>query len=705
MDKIEVFKTLNTFCPEGSLIEVRAIHATNPKNNIWSGYFKTHEDVWNAIQPFDKEYNLYFVLNVINDVCYSMVQKDKMVRGAETTKDHDIIARRYVLIDLDCERGGKKVSSTEEEFQMARRKAHQVRNYLRDEGFSFPVVACSGSGFHLIYKIDDWANTDENKQLLEKFLQALSIMFSDESVKVDTVVWNSSRIDKLYGTVARKGANTPERPHRLSKILLIPEEYKPTDKAYFQKIASIIPEDATKKTYDSLRTYDNFNIDDFLKKHNIEVAKDTMDGGIRKIVLKECCFNPEHKAPDAALFVMPSGAIGYKCLHASCSHYTFRDFRMKYEPEAYDRKDYREFQYKQRYYGAMTPMPFEPAKETDDKGKKWLTSKDIKRKREQDIVAIPTGYPYLDKAIRGLILGEVTILSGLNGSGKSSWLNSVMLNVIQRGFKVACFSGELTDFNVMKWLSQSAAGKHYVKKVTGCDFAYEVDDMVYDKICDWLYDKFYLFNNNYGNKFEQILSDLEEVVEKGAKFIVLDNLMALQISGLSGDKNEKQKQFILDIVEFAKRKQVHIAVVCHPRKESGAQTFLRKESIAGSGDLSNAVQNVMIVHRCGEDFCKRASEFFGKEKVEKYMEYSNVVEVCKNRSYGIVDYLVGMYYEVETKRFKNSVAEHVVYGWEESPVQVSMPMQDEFTASASDFDSYGGYDDFDPFGGDDSSPF
>lgn len=672
MDKLEVFKTLNTFCPEGSLIEIRAIHATNPKNNIWCGYFRSHEDVWNAIQPFDKEYNIYFTLNVINDVCYSMIQKDKMIRGAETTKDHDIIARRYVLIDLDCERGGKKVSSTEEEYQKARRKAHQVRNYLRDEGFSFPVVCCSGSGFHLIYKIEDWANNEENKNLVEHFLQALSLMFSDDEVKVDTVVWNAARIDKLYGTIARKGADTKERPHRLSKILHIPDEYISTDKAYFQKVASILPEEPVKKTYENIRDYENFNIDNFLSKHNIEIAKESMDGGIRKIVLSECPFNPEHKAPDAALFVMPSGAIGFKCLHQSCSHYTFKDFRLKFEPNAYDKKDYKEFQFKQRYYGREIAKEFTPTEETDEKGKKWLTSKDIKRKKEQDIIAIPTGYPYLDKAIRGLILGEVTILSGLNGSGKSSWLNNVMLNVTQRGFKVALFSGELTDFNVMKWLAQCAAGRNYVSKVSGSDYAYEVDDMVYAKICDWLYEKFYLYNNNYGNQFQQILNDLDEVVGKGVSLIVLDNLMAMQISNLNGDKNEKQKEFILNIVEFAKRKNVHIIVVCHPRKESGTQIFLRKESIAGSGDLTNAVQNVMIVHRCGEDFTKRAGEFFGREKVEKYLEYSNVVEICKNRSYGIIDYLVGMYYEVETKRFKNSVAESIHYGWEENPVQQSM---------------------------------
>ena len=705
MDKIEVFKTLNTFCPEGSLIEVRAIHATNPKNNIWSGYFKSHEDVWNAIQPFDKEYNLYFVLNVINDVCYSMIQKDKMVRGAETTKDHDIISRRYVLIDLDCERGGKKVSSTEEEYQMARKKAHQVRNYLRDEGFSFPVVACSGSGFHLIYKIDDWANTDENKNLLEKFLQALSLMFSDEYVKVDTVVWNSSRIDKLYGTVARKGANTPERPHRLSKIVLIPDEYLPTDKAYFQKIASIIPEEEPIKNYETIRTYENFNIDDFLVKHNIGVAKDTMDGNIRKIVLEECCFNPEHKAPDSALFVLPSGAIGFKCLHQSCSHYTFKDFRLRYEPDAYDKKDYKEFQHKQRYYGSQyAPKSFVPEQENEEKGKKWLSMKDIKRQRESDLVAIPTGFTALDKAVKGFILGECTILSGINGSGKSSWLDIVMLNAIQRGFKVACWSGELTDRNIKRWIMQSAAGKNHLIKNPHFENSYDIDDRVYGKIEDWLDGKFFLYNNNYGSRFSQLLADVEEIVNtENTQLVIIDNCMAVDLDDRSGDRNEKQKQFILELVSLAKRKSIHIAVVAHPRKEAN-NSLLRKESISGSGDLTNAVQSCMIIHRVGEDFIRRATDFWGAQKVEQYKQYDNVIEVCKSRSTGVIDLLVGMYYEPESRRFKNEVAEHIVYGWQEEPTQQTFG--DDFSSIPTEFEGYAPQsDDFDPFGSEDDSPF
>ena len=120
---------------------------------------------------------------------------------------------------------------------------------------------------------------------------------------------------------------------------------------------------------------------------------------------------------------------------------------------------------------------------------------------------------------------------------------------------------------------------------------------------------------------------------------------------------------------MAKKLNIHVILVAHPRKET---TLLRKESISGTADLTNAVDNCFLIHRVGEDFMKRAGEFFGKEKTLRYAEYSNVVEVCKNRSMGVVDYLVGMYYEVESRRFKNNRAEYVVYGWQEQPKQAEL---------------------------------
>lgn len=671
LDEQQVYQFFDIFKNNNELTEIRIIGS----NKTGSGYFTNAQTMIEAIKPYTDTYNIYFSLNKVNPACYGREQRDRIVlKPKNTTTDAEIVCRDWVLIDLDSKRL-TGVCATKEEATRAYNKGQEVYKYLMDSGFYEPIVVFSSSGIHLYLRCA-LMNSEENTKLIKRFLEALAMLFSDEYVDVDTKVFNAARISRLPGSFSCKGSSTDtERPQRKCRFLRIPDEIKVNEKEYFEKIANLYPEDV-RPTRENNYTTEKFDLDTFFEKHNIKVVRvDHITGG-KKYILEHCIFNDSHTGKDAVIFQRDTGEIAYHCFHQSCSQYSWKDVRLKFEPDAYSKRDYREFQFKQRYYGMIPQQPFEPQEETEDKGKKWLTSKDIKRKREQDIVAIPTGYSYLDNAIRGLILGEVTILSGLNGSGKSSWLNSVMLNVIHRGYKVACFSGELTDFNVMKWLTQSAAGKNYVHKIEGSDYAYEVDDKVYDKVADWLSDKFYLFNNNYGNKFEQVISDLEEVANKGIHLIVLDNLMSISINGISGDRNEKQKQFILEVVEFAKKKNVHVVVVCHPRKESGTQTLLRKESIAGSSDLSNAVQNVAIVHRCGEDFCKRASEFFGKEKAEKYMEYSNVVEICKNRSYGVVDFLVGMYYEVETKRFKNYKAEHIVYGWQEEANVYEQPKDD-----------------------------
>ena len=63
------------------------------------------------------------------------------------------------------------------------------------------------------------------------------------------------------------------------------------------------------------------------------------------------------------------------------------------------------------------------------------------------------------------------------------------------------------------------------------------------------------------------------------------------------------------------------------------------------------------------------------------LNLKNVLEVSKDRMMGTQDYLVGMYYEIESRRFKNTIDEKVVYGWRDDVgVQTDMFAQ----AAASD---------------------
>jgi KaiC/GvpD/RAD55 family RecA-like ATPase len=664
MNEITIRQWYDTFKSGEELVEVRIVD--NAYKRTYSGYFTDVNTLLNEIRKYDN-CNIYFTLNAINPACYDREQHDRIVtKPKSTTSDNDIVGRDWILIDIDTKKPSD-TNSTDEEKEMAKEVVNNVFKFLRDEGFEKPVVCDSGNGFHLLYKIA-MKNSNENTTICKEFLQVLDMLFSNPNVEIDCTTHNASRVCKLYGTFSRKGSNTKKRPQRESKILRIPDEIKITPNEYFAKVAAMLPkpEQPSKSNYYS---NEKFDLEAFLNKHHIAVRNIVRTSSFTKYILDECPFNSLHRAPDSAIFEMSNGGLGFKCLHSSCSQYTWKDFRLKFEPDAYDHKEYQRHEHKMQYYSQQKKEPFVPKKEDSAKGKKWLAMTDVQYVDMSKMASIPTGYKELDKKIIGLLLGDVTVLSGGSGAGKSSWIDCVALNAIQRGYKVGIWSGELQDFRFQSWINQIAAGKNYVCKREGFENYYYAPKNISNQISNWLEGKLFLYNNNYGSKWQQLFADVKELVDKeGVQLIVLDNLMALQIDNYEGDKYTQQTKFINDLKEYAKAKNVHVLLVCHPRKEG---IFLRKESISGTADLTNLADSVFIIHRIGKDFEQRAGEFFGKDKVLPYLKYNSVIEVCKNRSMGVIDLLVGMYYEVESRRLKNEISENIVYGWQEQPAQLT----------------------------------
>lgn len=661
MNEAIIRQWYDIFKDNHELVEIRILDPATRKT--YSGYFTDIETLLEAIKPYDRS-AIYFTLNVIDYACYSREQRDRIsTKVKSTTSDGEIIERKWCLVDVDCEKPSD-TNSSDEEKELAKSVVNNVYKFLRDEGFESPVVCDSANGFHLLYK-QAMNSTPENTETMKRFLQVLDMFFSTDKVKIDCSTFNPSRICKLYGTYSRKGSDTPERPQRCSSILKVPSEIKITQNEYFEKVASYLPEPEKKDRFNNYGA-SSFDLDEFIKEHDIKVAKVEDGKDYRKYVLEECPFCSAHRAPDSAVFKMRDGGFGFKCLHNSCSKYTFKDFRLHYDPNSYNKIDYKEFQAKQRRYSPNVE-PFVPQEECEEKGKKWLQMSEIKKVNIEDLLCIPTGYDQLDNKIVGLFAGELTILSGANSSGKTSWLDCLALNAVHKGFKVGVWSGEMQDWRFQNWIMQIAAGKTYSKRKIGFDNLYYVPSQYTEKIASWLNDKLFLYNNNYGNNFKQIFSDIRDLVEREkVQMVIIDNLAALDIDSYDGEKYSKQTKFIIELKEYAKAKNIHIIVVCHPRKQI---TFLRKDSISGTADLTNIADNVFILHRVGKDFEDRASEFLGSAKALELCSFSNIIEVAKNRQFGVVDYFVGLFYEPESRRLKNSVAEHIIYGWEEVGVQ------------------------------------
>lgn len=662
INESEVYRWFDIFKGNNQLTEIRIIGG----NQTFSGYFKDAKTLVEAIKPYDG-YNIYFSINRIDETCYGREQCNKIVRKPKnTTTDAEIIGRDYVYLDLDS----KKISgvnATDEEVEKTKAKARDVYKFLKDNGFNEPIVVFSGNGVHFYLRCA-LLPSEENNLIIKRFTQAMGMLFSDESVDIDQKIFNLGRISKVPGTYSRKGStDSADRPQRLCYIVKAPSEIKVNDIEYFKKIAALYPEDEVKPTHQNHYSVESFDLDAFIEKHNIPVTHKLQVADGTRYYLKHCLFNEQHQGKDAILFKRNNGAVSYFCYHNSCNGNDWQKVRLMYEPDAYTKRNNAPTQ--RQFQKAIEP--FTPQEESEDKGRKWLSMKDIKRVDITELLSIPTGYEALDKKIVGLFAGELTVMSGLNASGKTSWLDCLALNVIQQGFKVGIWSGEMQDWRFQGWINQIAAGKSYVKKKQGYENLYYVPSSYSERIESWLDNRLFLYNNAYGARWQQLFNDIKELVEEQkVQLIILDNLAALSISDYDGEKYSRQTKFILDVKEYAKQKNIHIILVCHPRKEN---FFLRKESISGTADLTNIADNVFLLHRVGKDFETRAGEFFGKEKALEYMQYGNILEVAKNRQFGIVDHLVGMYYEQESRRLKNSIAEHIIYGWQEEATPQELP--------------------------------
>lgn len=290
----------------------------------------------------------------------------------------------------------------------------------------------------------------------------------------------------------------------------------------------------------------------------------------------------------------------------------------------------------------------------------FLTPKNIKTVKRDFSRVVKSGIDMLDRYIIGFNLSEVSVWSGSNGSGKSSVLSQLALESIDSGFRVALYSGELLPDRVMNWIHLQAAGKNHVQGTKYNNF-YTVDQGVRERINEWLEGGLYIYNNDFGSRVENVLKALGAHIDKyKLNVLIIDNMMTLNLSSIAGEQYARQTELITALTRLAKKKNVHIHFVCHPRK---TLFFLRKNDIAGTADITNLADNVFIVHRVNTDF-KRGVKELGIREDNPIMGYSNVIEICKNRDLGISDKLVGLFFEPESKRFLNTRDEVKNYGWE-----------------------------------------
>lgn len=327
-DRAEIARALRLMVEPGDVVELRAPQVGSM--GTIAGYFDDMGALAAAAASMPRAAaGVYVTLNPVNPTLLARAANRALRNAKATAGNTDVVRRTHLLVDCDAKRP-TGISSTDAEHAAAHVKAQTIREILGIFGFPDPIYADSGNGAHLVYRVA-LPNDAESTRLVEQFLAGLDQQYSDDTIKVDTAVGNAARISKLYGTVARKGENVPERPHRLSRILEAPDALEVLQPEQLAAIKPSVNPLAQADSLLSLPSRGTFDVEAWMARHNIEHREPVPDRGGRKWVLNVCPFNPEHKRGEVIVGQMESGAIYFKCAHESCAPFKWPEFREKFD--------------------------------------------------------------------------------------------------------------------------------------------------------------------------------------------------------------------------------------------------------------------------------------------------------------------------------------------------------------------------------------
>jgi len=219
-----------------------------------------------------------------------------------------------------------------------------------------------------------------------------------------------------------------------------------------------------------------------------------------------------------------------------------------------------------------------------------------------DIYSLPkikTGIFEIDKSIGGIYLGQVILLSGKRGEGKSTFMSQIAVEAVDQNFNTFIYSGELPNYHVKRWLDFQVAGDYNIaqKQNDYNEVSYYLTDEVVNKINSWYRDKLYIFDNSAidDEEYPGLLKIITEALCRfDIKLICIDNLMTAMDCDVNSDLYRQQSQFIKSLAKMAKQYDIAIILVAHPKK---SRDDFNNDSVSGSADITNAVDVVVNYER------------------------------------------------------------------------------------------------------------
>ena len=290
---------------------------------------------------------------------------------------------------------------------------------------------------------------------------------------------------------------------------------------------------------------------------------------------------------------------------------------------------------------------------------------DVRRKKENDEDKIKTGIIELDEVLKGgLRPGQLFLLTGKSGEGKSTFASQIMVEALEQNIHVFAYSGELDNEEFQECIDYQIAGDTVLTE-TKNEFGkaeYVLDEDTEDRIREWYRGKAFIYDNNRITKNDRPkIPDIvrKVIVRRDVKLVLIDNLMtAMEYIRNQNDLHLAQSHFVMEMKDIAQQYHVTVILIAHPRKQAtGTKDKFINDDISGSADIGNQADIIASYTRA-----------------EAQEDYNSILQVTKNRKTGKLrkdDDAIHLNYSVKSRRItgERCLAKH--YGWEQMGTDVT----------------------------------
>lgn len=320
---------------------------------------------------------------------------------------------------------------------------------------------------------------------------------------------------------------------------------------------------------------------------------------------------------------------------------------------------------------------------------------DVEPTEYEDVDGVTTGLKAIDDELMRLFFGTLTIVSGQPGSGKSSLLTQLACNSLDNDIGTWLFSGELPNGVEKSWFNYIFAGpRNITDAISRRGNPYKkISTTTLAEINKTYKGRWHIYRDDYDNTLDKLIASMTDTVRKyGARCLILDNFMCIDTE-TSEEELRSQTDTIKKLIEFAKKYQVAVILVCHPRKMD-AGTNVGIYDIAGTSNIVNLAHRTIGLRRVTDVERENAAKY--SEKRRQLLKYDVIVTIVKDRMFGRQNIDVGLYYDPASRRFFSDMDEYDRrFSWDKKEHKEPLPLPPQLLAEerASEDEAFGAVND------------